>query len=177
MNLKRAVVRSALAGVCLLSAQSYAASGLYLGGSVGNAKVGYEPTENREVDIRDNDIGYKLFGGFKFTLAAVEVGYVDFGKIEGAEGDVEISGFNGFGVLSMGLGPAEVFGKVGGFVWESDYRAVQTHYDNSGFDPAFGIGASFGLGGIDVRAEYEYFDIGEFDEVSMLSVGARFWML
>lgn len=177
MNLKRAVIRSALAGLCLASAHSYAASGLYLGGSIGNAKVGFEPTENTSIDINDSDIGYKLFGGFKFTMAAVEVGYVDFGKIEDASGNVEISGFSGFGVLSTGIGPAEIFGKLGGFVWESDYRSLESRYDDSGFDPAFGIGAAFSLGGLGIRAEYEYFDIGEFDEVSMLSVGARFWLL
>lgn len=177
MSLKNVVIRSALAAACALSADSYAQSGLYLGGSVGNARVGFEPTENTNIDINDNDIGYKLFGGFKFTLAAVEAGYVNFGKIEDASGSVEISGFNAFGVLSMGLGPVNVFGKVGGFVWESDYQLVQTTYDNDGFDPAFGVGAAFNLGGLGVRAEYEYFDIGDFDKVSMLSVGATLWML
>lgn len=177
MNLKNVVVRSALAAACLVSAQTYAQSGLYVGGSVGNAKVGFEPTENTNITINDNDIGFKLFGGFKFTLAAVEVGYVDFGKIEDASGSVEVSGFNGFGVLSMGLGPVNVFGKAGGFVWESDYKSVQNTYDSDGFDPAFGVGASFNLGGLGVRAEYEYFDIGDFDKVSMLSVGATLWLL
>lgn len=177
MNAKQAVVRSALVGLCAVSAQTYAESGVYLGASLGHAKVGVEPTDNRTLDVDDNDIGYKLYGGFKFTLAAVEAGYVDFGKIEDASGSVEVSGFNAFGVLSMGLGPVDVFGKLGGFVWQSDYAELETTYDDDGFDPAFGLGAAFNLGGMGVRAEYEYFDIGDFDQVSMLSVGATFWML
>lgn len=177
MNIKRAVIRSALICIGFLSAHSYAESGLYIGGSFGHAKVGYEATENTSFDIKDDDIGYKLFGGFKFTLAAVEVGYVDFGKIEEANSNVEISGFDAFGVLSMGLGPVNVFGKVGGFVWESDYQVLEATYNEDGFDPAYGIGAAFNLGGVGVRAEYEYFDISDFDEVSMLSIGATFWLL
>lgn len=177
MNLKKAITQSTLAALCTVSAQSYAESGLYLGGSFGHAKVGFEPTENRTIDINDNDIGYKLFGGFKFTLAAVEAGYVNFGRIEDASGNVEISGFDAFGVLSMGIGPVNVFGKVGGFIWETDYELLETRYNDDGFDPAYGVGASFNLGGLGVRAEYEYFDIGDFDQVSMLSVGATFWLL
>lgn len=177
MNIKKVLTHSTLAALCTLSAQSYAESGVYFGGSLGHAKLGYEPTENQEIDIDDNDIGYKLFGGMKFTIAAVEVGYVDFGKIEGALGSVELSGFDAFGVLSMGLGPVEVFGKAGGFVWQSDYRDLRSSVDDDGFDPAFGLGAAFNLGSLGVRAEYEYFDVSDFDNVSMLSVGATFWLL
>lgn len=177
MKLKSKLISGIIACACLISTPSFAESGLYLGGSVGHSKVGYEPSENTSVDLDDSDIGYKLFGGFKFTLLAIEAGYVDFGKIEGDAGDVEISGFDAFGVLSLGLGPVEVFGKLGGFVWDSDYHSVGGTYKDDGFDPAFGVGAAFNLGSIGFRAEYEYFDIDDFDEVSMISLGATFWFL
>lgn len=177
MRRLKQVTYSLLATAPLLISQiGHAESGVYLGGSVGHASVGRQDA-NLNVDINDDDIGYKLYGGFKFTLLAVEAGYVDFGNIGGNESNVEISGFNAFGVLSMGLGPVEVFGKAGGFVWESDFSTAQQSLDDNGFDPAIGLGAAFNLGGMSVRAEYEYFDIDEFDKVSMVSVGATFWLL
>lgn len=153
-----------------------AESGWYVGASVGNSKVGMQEIKNADIDIDDSDTGYKFYTGLKFTILAVEGGYIDFGTIEDAEGSAEISGFDAFGVLSMGLGPVEVFGKLGGFVWDADVDTVADTYKDDGFDPAIGVGAAFTLGGIGIRAEYEYFDIGDFDDVSMLSLGATFWI-
>ncbi len=171
----RLSVLAAIAGASFCTA-AQAQTGPYLGLSVGNAQVGIDNTdiEGINVDIQDNDIGYKVFGGFKFLIGGLEAGYIDFGSIQGSNADVEIKGFDAFGVLSMGIGPVEVFGKLGGFVWESDITSVEDSYSESGFDPAAGLGASFSLGGLGVRAEYEYFDIAEFDKISMLSIGVTF---
>ncbi len=178
---------STLGGLLLgsfIALPAAAESGLYLGASVGNAKVGGPNDLEFAVDnddirnLDDSDIGYKVFGGFKFTMLAVEAGYVDFGVIEEGDASVEVGGFNAFGILSMGLGPVEIFGKAGAFVWESDYRdysAAAARYEDDGFDPVVGLGAAITLGGLGVRAEYEYYDISEFDKVSMLSLGATFW--
>lgn len=165
----------------LLSALAHTASaesGWYLGASVGNSDLGFQDTDISSIDIDDNDIGYKLFTGLKFTVFALEAGYVDFGSVGSIDkATADLSGFSGFGKLSMGLGPVEVFGKVGGFVWDADIDSVEATYKEDGVDPAIGVGAAFNLGGIGIRAEYEYFDIGDFDKVSMLSVGATFWLL
>lgn len=158
----------------LCAAAAHAESGIYLGGSFGNATVGYNPSNN--IDVKDDDVGYKLFGGIKFTLLAAEVGYVDFGTVEKSGFSGELSGFNAFGVLSMGLGPVDVFGKLGGFVWESDFEMAQERYEDDGFDPVVGVGAGLTFGGLGVRAEYEYYDIDNFDEVSMFSLGATYWI-
>lgn len=168
-----AVSKSFLLGFCLLASQAFA-NGFYVGGSVGHAKVGLSQAE-RNISVSDNDIGYKIYGGFKFTLVAVEGGYVNFGRVDGDDSDVKVSGLSAFGMLSTGLGPVSVFGKLGGFVWESDIRSAQNTYSESGFDPALGIGAAFNMGGIGVRAEYEYFNISDFNDVSMFSLGATYW--
>lgn len=167
---------AALLATLCFSAPSFAETGLYLGGSMGNAKVGYEDTDT-DVDFEGDDLGYKFFGGFQFTTLAVEAAYVNFGEIEDSGLSTEVSGFSAFGKLSMGIGPVEVFGKLGGFAWESDYSDAVDAFDDSGFDPALGFGAAFNFGGFGVRGEYEFFDIGDFDKVSMFSVGATFWLL
>ncbi len=160
----------------LSSIAAHAESGLYLGASLGNAKVGYQDP-NTTLHLSDSDAGYKIYTGFKFTFVAVEAGYVDFGLIEKSNASIDLSGFSAFGKLSMGLGPAEIFAKAGGFVWESDYKTAQDTFKSNDFDPAIGLGAAFNLGGVGVRAEYEYFDISDFDTVSMISVGATWWIL
>lgn len=166
----------ALVAATALGASSQSLAGPYLGASVGNAQVGFQDPDLQglNIDIRDSDIGYKIYGGFDFLIGGVEAGYIDFGSIGSDASSLELKGFDAFGVLSMGIGPVEVFGKIGGFVWETDVNRLERTYQESGFDPAFGAGASFSLGGLGVRAEYEYFSISDFDRVSMLSVGATF---
>ena len=178
MRISKAVLPIVL--LSALAANASAESGWYLGASVGNAELGFQDPDTGSIDIDDSDTGFKIYTGVKLTLLAVEAGYVDFGSVDGDYANVDLSGFDAFGVLSMGLGPVEVFGKLGGFVWDAEGSAslgnVEQTYKENGFDPAIGIGAAFNLGGMGVRAEYEYFDIGDFDKVSMLSVGATFWM-
>lgn len=178
MRYLKAVIPAILLSTMALNAS--AESGWYLGASVGNSELGFEEPDS-SFDIDDSDTGYKLYTGLKFTVLAVEAGYVDFGSIGGDAGNVDLKGFDAFAMLSMGLGPVEVFGKLGGFVWDAEGSVtvsnVEATYEENGFDPAIGLGAAFNLGGMGVRAEYEFFDIGDFDKVSMLSVGATFWML
>lgn len=169
-------VLSALLFVMGFCSNAHAENGLYLGASLGNAKVGTKDT-NETLHLSGDDAGYKLFAGFKFTLLAVEAGYVDFGVIEQNNSSIDVTGFNAFGKLSFGLGPVELFGKAGGFAWESNYKDAQDQFENDGFDPVIGFGAAFNLGGVGVRAEYEYYDIKEFDEVSMISIGVICWIL
>lgn len=170
-NLARALILA----LPLCAATGHADSGLYLGLGAGNATLDFEDP-NTEIDLKDDDIGYKLFAGFKFTLLALEGGYVDFGKVEKSGFEGELSGFNAFGMLSLGIGPVDLFGKVGGFVWESDFGDAQQRYEDDGFDPVAGVGIGLRLGNLGVRGEYEYYDIDGFDEVAMLSLGATFWL-
>lgn len=158
--------------LCCWGSQALA-NGFYAGGSVGNARLGLSSSDSN-IDISGSDIGYKVFGGFKFTFLAVEGGYVNFGQIDGDNENVKVSGLSAFGMLSTGLGPVSLFGKVGGFIWDSDVRSATESYSEDGFDPALGLGAAFNMGNLGLRAEYEYFNISEFDDVSMFSVGAVF---
>jgi hypothetical protein len=153
-----------------------AESGLYLGGSLGTTSV---DVDTGTVEFDDDDSGYKIFAGYNFGLIplldlAIEGSYVDFGEVSSAEignADVGITGWDAFGVAGFKLGPIGVFGKVGMIAWESESDAVQDELDDSGSDPAYGIGASFQLGSLAFRAEYELFDTGDAD-VDYFSVGA-----
>ncbi|WP_054113119.1 hypothetical protein [Marinagarivorans algicola] len=176
-------VTTALAS-CLLSSAAFA--GGYMGVSVGESRIELgKPSfdtnfDAKKIDLKDSDIGMKVFGGYRFTIIAVEAAYVDLGKIEGAQGTfAEASGFSGFGMLHLPLGPASVFGKVGGFIWQNEASLGQlvdedNKFKDDGYDLAYGVGVMFGLLDIDARLEYEYFNVGKFEDVSLVSVGVSY---
>ena len=135
-------------------------------------------TLDREDDFDESDLGYKVFGGLKLGLLGVEAGYVNFGNPDGSNDiggdvDVELDGFDLFGVLTLGIGPVDVFGKLGGFLWNSDFSGRTLKEDSDdGFDVAGGLGASVNFGHFGIRLEVEYFDVGgQMDGATLLSTG------
>ncbi|MCI0505711.1 MAG: porin family protein [Gammaproteobacteria bacterium] len=168
-KLNKVIGSAALIASAIVMTSAHADSGFYIGASAGNASISGEPSTS--IDFDSDDTGYKVFGGFKFTLLAIEASYVDFGKPEQNNISVELSGYDLFGLVNIGIGPVDLFGKVGVFSWDSDLTNGAS-VNEDGTDPVYGIGAGLSFGSISVRAEYEYFDISDFDTVEMISVGA-----
>jgi hypothetical protein len=156
----------------LLSLSSFAwagsESGFYLGGSLGSADT---DISSSTVNFSDDDTGYKIFGGYNFGLVpfidlAVEGSYIDFGEISNAG----ITGLDAFGLAGFKLGPIGLFAKAGVITWDSDFDNIAAALDDSGTDPAYGIGVRFQIGSVAIRGEYELFDVGDAD-IDYLSVG------
>ena len=177
---KQRVAAIAASLVLLLPAVSQA--GGYIGGSVGQAGVEVEdPTFPTSFD--EEDFAWKIFAGYDWNFTAIslgiEGGYVDLGApsgdIAGSIVEVDPNGWSGFGRLGFNLGPLGVFAKYGVIAWDADITVdgVQQPSDD-GTDPAYGIGADIGLGPVEVRAEYEIFDIDDAEDVTMISVGITF---
>ena len=156
-------------------------AGGYIGGSVGQSYIEINtgtPIVPEEFD--ENDFGWKLLAGYEFEFAVISLGleasYVDFGApsgdVLGSQIEVDANGFAGFGTVGFNLGPVGVFGKFGVISWDASISVdgFNTGSDD-GTDPAYGIGAKFGLGPVDIRAEYEIYDIEDSEDVAMLSVG------
>ncbi|WP_111494975.1 MULTISPECIES: outer membrane beta-barrel protein [Marinobacter] len=168
----------------MMSAAAHAGSdsGVYVGASVGQAQVDFddELPDVGEVDFDDDDTAYKIFAGYNFGLIplvdlAVEGAYVDFGKFKGDIGsisdrDLDVDGWTAAGLAGVNLGPIGVFGKVGAINWDSDFDGLG---DEDGTDPFYGVGARFSLFSFQVRAEYERYDLDDFD-IDYFSVGAAF---
>jgi opacity protein-like surface antigen len=148
-------------------------TGPYIGGSLGWAVIDVSSGIN---DFDDDDLGFKVFGGYNFGVIplldlAVEGSYANFGKASSsqiANQDVDITGWDLFGLAALNLGPVGLFGKVGQIWWDSDSNIAQM--DDSGNDMAYGLGLRFQIGSIAIRGEYEYFDLDDTD-LSMLSAG------
>lgn len=157
-------------------------SGLYLGASIGQA----EPDIEFGDDSFDGDAtAWKVFGGYNFDITlvnlAIEAAYVDFGSPSDRFGsipvDLEADAFTGFGVVGLDLGIFGLFAKAGLAYWDAEAHAPGLGGgSDSGTDPAYGVGARVTLGSVEIRAEYEYFDIDVDDsgssDLSMISVGA-----
>jgi len=175
---------AALLATALLLGVSHGAkadSGPYIGGSIGSSTVqGDVPVDTSFFQFDENDFAWKIFGGFNFDLPVIqlgiEAGYTDLGgpttTILGESLGVEVNGWDAFGVAGIDLGPIGLFGKVGAITWDlnATIAGIQADSDD-GTDPAYGLGARFSLGSFQIRAEYEYFDLGSTDDVYMLSAG------
>lgn len=183
---------AAIAGLGL-AAPAHADSGAYIGGSVGDATIEVDVPDAENIDnvfeFDESDFAWKAFGGFNFDLAvidlAIEGGYVDLGSPSGPVADADIgedidigldvTGWDVFGLVGFELGPVGIFGKAGMISWDADttIEAIETGSDD-GTDPAYGVGARFTLGSLEIRGEYEFFDIDAAEDVYMLSAGVVF---
>ncbi len=175
----------ALCALCcaLFAGIARADSGLYVGLSAGgaavNAEIGDVSIPGFPLGFDEDDTAYKLFGGYMldlpFMFAAFEAAYVDFGSPEGellnSSIRLDTTGVSMFGVAGIELGPIDLFGKLGGVIWDLEASGFQQRFSDNGFDFGIGAGISVGLGPLSIRGEYEYFDIANGD-LSMLSVGA-----
>jgi outer membrane immunogenic protein len=148
-------------------------TGPFIGGSLGYATT---DVSKGSYNYDDDDLGFKIFGGYNFGVIplldlAVEGSYVDFGQASSSgtiKQEVDVSGWDLFGLAALNLGPIGVFGKVGRILWNRDSNI--NVLDDSGNDMAYGIGARFQIGSFGIRAEYEYFDIDSSD-IGMFSAG------
>jgi outer membrane immunogenic protein len=170
-------------------ADALAESGPYIGGSVGSVTIAVDiPDDLGETfEFDENDFAWKAFGGYNFDLGvvdlAIEGGYVDLGgpsaDLLGSEVELDVTGWDAFGLLGVDIGPVGLFAKAGMVSWdvEATIDSIDAGSDD-GTDPAYGVGARFNLGNLEIRGEYEYFDIdsegADGEDVYMLSAGLVF---
>jgi OOP family OmpA-OmpF porin len=136
------------------------------------------------VALDDTDLGFKLFGGYRFTdHFGVELGYADFGEQSARDGEAQLTTeIAGWTAEAVGLAPVgerfEVFGKLGLIFAETDF------FSSGGFEPrgvsdrtaelAAGLGGAVRLGRLAVRVELEYFANDSVDRILLLSAGLEF---
>ena len=167
-----------------MGAVQAAESGLYIGGSIGQASFDV-PSDITEIPSFDeDDTGWKIFGGYNANIGiinlGVEGGYVDFGnpstRINTGVLAIEADGWNFWGVGGLNLGPIDVFAKVGAVAWDASISidgmvpAIGALSD-SGTDFGYGLGARVSLGKLAIRGEWEVYEIEDTNDVSMFSLG------
>jgi outer membrane immunogenic protein len=184
---RKALTFSLLVLLLPLGIARAADSGVFIGGSVGQATLDLPAIAG--LDLDDGNTAWKLILGYVFEFGpinlGVEGGYVDLGGPSlgdsRASADIESSGFGGFGVAGIEIGPIDLFAKVGAISWDVEARisgsaiddAILVNGSHSGTDVAVGVGAGFNLNTVGIRAEYERYeiDIPGSDSIDMWSLG------
>ena len=184
-----ALVGSAIFLVMPVTYASAAESGFYLGGSVGSAAVEANIDDGGVVlpqpppVFDEDDFGWKVFAGYNFALGEVftlglEGGYTDLGKpsadIVLIPISVDPTALNLWGTAGFDIGPVGVYAKYGVVSWDVEAVIDDIRVSDDGSDPAYGVGLRFNLGSVEIRGEYEIYDISDVEDVTMLSVGLAY---
>lgn len=199
MFINKKTLLAAFLAPALVAGAAYAAEpGFYLGASGGQTTVDQDAsdlgidTNNARVNdfkIDDSDTGWKAFVGYQFLpWLGLEAGYVDFGgasdgyNIRGQDVKLQadLTGWDGFLVGTLPIGPVDLFAKVGAIdlTLDGDLQVNGNKSSNSESDTqlAYGVGAAynFGKGHWGLRAEAEGFDDNEVDDFYFLSAGITY---
>ena len=204
---RKLALAAALAPMLLAGASHAAEPGFYLGASGGQTTVDKDAkdlgldtssiTALQNFEIDDSDTGWKAYLGYQFLpWLGIEGGYVDLGSASKtrtvtnasgtdfrANGNADFTGWEGFLVGTIPIGPVDLFAKVGGANLKVDGNVNVTNLDTSesnrtsGNDNdaqlAYGVGAAynFGKGHWGLRVEAEGYDDNEVDDLYFISAG------
>ena len=178
VNFRRAAALGVLAAM-LMGPVAYADSGFYIGGSIGNAALSVADIDFGGNDFDDNDSAWKGFAGYIFDMPVfdfgIEAAYVDFGvpseTILGENFEIDVTGLSAFGTAGLDWGLFGIFAKAGVVSWDADFAIDNVDLGSEdGSDAAYGVGFRLNFSSVEVRAEYELFEVEDAD-VDMVSVG------
>ncbi len=185
MRTTATIAAIALAGAFAAPLEAQADSGFYVGISAGGATLeadlGPSAFPSLPSEIDEDDTAIKVFGGYNWDLPVVTLGveaaYADFGEPDiNISGDllrIETTALKFWGTAGIDVGLVDVYGKVGAIVWDSDAEFLGLSSSTDGTDTAYGIGARFNISRIEVRGEYELYDLDGAD-LAMLSLGVAY---
>jgi len=167
-----------------LSPAAFGETGPFIGASVGTATVSADvpdPIDPGFADINfdEDDFAWKVYGGYAWDLPVldfgVELGYFDLGSpsadVLGETVGISVSGYSAFALAGVNLGPVGLFLKGGMASWDADLLIADLRGSDSGSDPAYGVGLRLTFASLEVRAEYEIFDVADADDVYMATLG------
>ncbi len=158
--------------------------GVYIGGSIGQSNVESDVQNPSLPDVGsfdESDFAWKLYGGYNWVLAktfgfGIEGGYVNFGSpsdtvLAVLPVKIEPTALDLFATLGFDIGPVGIFGKVGYAWWDVDVSVDNATFSDDGSDPVYGVGARFNLWSLEIRGEYEFFDVDDVDDLALWTIG------
>lgn len=179
----RTLPRLALASLTALAiapAAKAADGGFYLGGGSGTATL---ESSFPAGDYKKDSTMWRAFAGYRFGWlpildVAVEGGYRDFGKsstsIGGNNTEVKMTGWDGAGLVILPILPVDLYAKVGLLNYSLDKNYGGAASNASGTRTFYGAGVGFRVWRVNVRAEYERFDVPELKRSDAYSINAYF---
>lgn len=160
-------------------AQDEVPHGIYVGAAVGSAGVAYKDNlDSVKFSFSGNDLGYKVMAGWRpLNWFALEANYVDLGsvndKVGGTNIETKVNGWTASALGMIPIGNADLYARVGGIDWNADVHApnIGIRGSDSGWDLAYGVGAQYRFDKAAIRAEYERYDVSNWDKVDLVSLG------
>lgn len=177
--MKTAVIASTTwLGILGVSAAG-AAEGFYIGGSAQQSH--FDSAEFDVEDIDDEDYGWKVMGGLRFTPnVAAEVTYTDFGKENapsasiGGPFEADAEAFSAFGLLLFPLGPVDLFAKAGASRIDADGNVGAVFFDDHDTIFAYGAGVQVRFNNLALRADYEKYDTDVIGDLDVIAIGLTY---
>lgn len=176
MNRTMGIAAIAVAAALGMSAAYAASPGGYVGLSGMQSRF---DSDNFDVeDVDEEDTGWKLYGGYRFTPNfALEGGYTRFGQAEapsaavGGPFEADAKAFSAFGVGIFPVGPVDLFLKAGAARIDADGNVGAVFFQDKEIEFAYGAGAQVNFGMLGLRAEYEKFDTDVIGDLDVISIG------
>ena len=181
MEIRKLCFSMGLALVASVGVTNANANGIYVGGGVGEAMIKDSTGNSSGTNFDESDTAWKAFVGYRFDALPIirlsgEIGYRDLGKpsttTAGVPVEYSLTGFDYSALAGVGLGPIEVYGRVGGMQYDLKKKRGPSENKFDGSAPLYGAGVQFMLFGLAIRAEYEKVDIKELDSVDMVTISA-----
>lgn len=164
--------------------------GPYAGITAGNVRLDRD-FNDFDSGFDAKDTGFSAYLGYQFTPSlAIEASYNDFGEFSELSDfgiiptrfDAEIQGVDIFGVLSLPLGPLDLYGKAGVVFWDAETTAFAQNnstnpvrlgrFEDDGANLALGAGGRVFLSDtLSLRGEVEWFDLEDAGTLSVISLG------
>lgn len=159
-----------------------AAAEFYAGVGIGNSFIGQEVTDaaNEVKDIDENSTGFKFFAGSATgSIFGFEGGYRNLGKVDSAVDNAgtpqtysyQTTGWDADALARLRLGPVDVFGKAGLFLWKTKTWVGDTLGEDDGLALLWGAGVGVRLGKVGFRLEWESMEVKSPDSLSLVSLG------
>jgi Outer membrane protein beta-barrel domain len=187
-----AVMVLALGGAAGVSHAADNPSGFYVGAGVGQFNVqidDIDQTDNAIERLDDKDASWKAFAGYRVNpYIALEAAYIDFGRpntrsdAAGSSGNyrVHLQGFAPYVIGTIPLGPVELFGKLGYYIYDVNLRAdiddplrpdIDSKHSDEDLLYGVGVGATV-LDHLNARLEYERIRSDVVDDADALWLSA-----
>ena len=178
-------MKTKFAAIAALGALSLAAiapqaaaadNGFYLGAGITKSEFDVGGASD---SLDDNS--YKIIAGFRpLDWLAVEGNFIDLGgESDGAGTSLDAQAFTVSGLLIAEFAVIDLYARLGMANWKLD--ASLSGFGNAsddGWEPTYGVGIGAHFGSFGVRAEYESFQVGDYDfDVNTVSLSFTYTFL
>ena len=177
MNTKFVAI-AALGALSLAAMAPQAAAadnGFYLGAGITSSKFDVGSASD---SLDDNS--YKIIAGFRpLDWLALEANYIDLGsESDGFGTSLDAQAFTVSGLLIAEFAVIDLYARLGMANWKLDAEFDNLNASDDGWEPTYGVGIGAHFGSIGVRAEYESFQVSDFDfDVNTVSLSVTYTFL